>query len=163
MLLGATTTGCGVGAGAPDSWNYVNADGVAFAHPKDWTNLPSSALPHGALAGAVWKQDGKEIATVEVLPAPGKGWPARPKGAKVKRSPAFTLGDKPADQVTYTYRHGKHGPSTRVVYLRVVDARDRPVLIRIQGEGPDFTQGMADMIADSVQVGTVGKGNIVKT
>ncbi len=134
LLLGLAGGGCAVGSGAPDGWTYQNAHGVAFAHPKDWTALPASALPRGALGGAVWTRHGKRLAEVEVLY--GTLRRPHPKGVKVRTAADFELGGKPAAQFGYVYGAHPHGPRLRVMDVTGHDAHGRPILLRVTGSSP---------------------------
>ncbi|WP_346345707.1 hypothetical protein [Streptomyces sp. SID5468] len=160
LLLGPAAAGCGVGHGAPDSWTYLNAHGIALAHPKGWREMSGARLPHGMLGEAVLVQHGDTVGRVEVLTGADK---RRPKGVKVKNSAEFKLGGKPAAQVSYVYRPKPDGPRLRVMDVTAHTAHGTPVLIRISGIPGEVTQDTMNRIADSIQVGTIGKGNILKT
>ncbi len=159
LLLGSAAVGCGVGRGAPDGWTYVNAQGIAFAVPKDWKALPASGLPKGVLASAVWKQDGEQVGVVQVL---SDAKLQRPVGVKVKNSADFKLGGKPAAQVSYTYRPSLDSPRLRVLDITARNAKGKPVQVRISGTTSDLTLDTMNRIANSIQVGTIGKGNLLK-
>ncbi|GAA1884152.1 hypothetical protein GCM10009753_10170 [Streptantibioticus ferralitis] len=148
-----------MGGGAPDGWTYVNAHGIAFAVPKDWKTVPAAGLSNGMLAGAVWKQHGDQVGEVQVLSGTKQ---ERPKGVKVKNSADFKLGGKPAAQVSYVYRPSLDGPRLRVLDITARTAQGKPVQVRISGTTSDLTLDTMDRIANSIQVGTIGKGNILK-
>jgi hypothetical protein len=160
LLLGSAAVGCGVGRGAPDGWTYVNAQGIAFAVPKDWKALPATALPKGVLASAVWKQDGERVGEVQVLSGAKQ---ERPKGVKVKNSADFKLGGKPAAQVSYIYRPSLDSPRLRVLDITARNAQGKPVQVQISGTTSDLTLDTMNRIANSIQVGTIGKGNLLKS
>ncbi len=160
LMLGTAAAGCAaVGKGAPDGWTYMNARGIALAHPKDWKELSAARLPHGVMAGAVLTQHGRTVGEVDVLTGVKQ---QRPKGVKVKNSAEFKLGGKPATQLSYIYRPTPSGPRTRVLDVTAHTAQGKPVLVRISGIVGEVTQDTVNRIADSIQIGTIGKGNILK-
>jgi hypothetical protein len=162
LLLGAATAGCGVGKGAPDGWTYMNAHGIALAHPKPWVEVPAAKLAPGVLAEAVLSARGHPIADVVVLS--GKAGRPRAKSLKVYDSITFNLDGKPATQVNYTYLALPPEQQRRVseVTVKARDGRTMDVRITAYGRGNRVWQDTMNRIANSIQVGTLGKGNLVK-
>jgi hypothetical protein len=163
LLLGGVSAGCAVGKGAPDGWTYFNAHGIAVAVPKSWRELPAADLPANVLAAAQLKEHGTALADVEVLtkePAAPKGWKM-----KVKPSVPFTLGGHPSRQMNYAFLSTTDGLPRRVteVATRAVDGRPVFVLITASGEGAGHLVDTMYRIANSIQIGTIGKGSLVKT
>jgi hypothetical protein len=163
LLLGGVSAGCAVGKGAPDGWTYFNAHGIAVAVPKSWRETPVTDLPAGVLAAAQLKEHGTAIAGVEVLTKE----PPAPKGRKMKVKPSvpFKLGGHPSRQVNYAFISAADGLPRRVteVVTRAADGRPVFVLITASGKGAGSLMDTMYRIANSIQIGTVGKGNLVKT
>lgn len=163
LLLAAASAGCAVGKGAPDGWKYINAHGIAFAVPKDWRQTPAADLPAGALAEAHLLEHGTEIANVEVLT-----WkPPTPKGLKMQMKPSvpFKLGGHPSTQVNYAFLSKTDDLPQRVTEVTTKTAKGRPVVVLITASGKGASSWVDTMyrIANSIQIGTIGKGNLVKT
>jgi hypothetical protein len=160
LLLGGAMAGCSVGSGAPDGWVYMNAHGIALAYPKGWNQLPAAGLPSNVLGGAVLKKQGQAVGEVEVLTGVKQ---QRPEGVKVKTSAAFKLGGYPATQLSYVYAPDPLGPKMRVMDVTARNAHGTPVLVRITGNATDVSQDTMARIADSIQIGTIGKGYVLKS
>jgi len=168
LLLGAASAGCAVGKGAPDGWTYINAHGIALAIPKNWRETPAADLPPGVLAAAQLKQlkePDTEIADVDVEVLTRK--PPAPKGRKmkVKYSVPFKLGGHASTQTNYAFLSITDGLPQRVTEVTTEAADGRPVVVLITASGKGARSWVDTMyrIANSIQIGTVGKGNLVKT
>ena len=152
-----------MGKGAPDGWTYLNADGIAIAVPKAWREIPAADLPAGVLAAVQLKEHGSVIADVEVLAKE----PPTPKGRKmtVKPSAPFTLGGHPSRQMNYAFLSTTDGLPRRVTEVTTKAANGRPVVVLITASGKGAGSWVDTMyrIANSIQIGTIGKGNLVKT
>ena len=161
-LLGAAMAGCGVGKGAPDGWTYVNAHGIAFAIPKDWRLTPAADLPSHVVAAAVLRRHGTRVADVEVLTAV----PPRPRGRRLKArtEPPFTVDGVSSTEVSYAFLAGPSGLPRRVTDVTTKTARGQRVVVRIRalGKGAGSWVDTMERIANSIQVGTIGRGNILQ-
>ncbi len=162
LLLGGATVACGVGAGAPDGWAYMNAHGIVLAHPKPWHEVAADRLPPGVLAEAVLDKHGRPVADVQVLA--GKAGRPAARSMKIYDSMTFKLGGRPATQVNYTYLALPPLQQRRVtdVTVKTADGRTLEVRITAYGRGNRVWQDTMNRIANSIQVGTLGKGGLVK-
>ncbi|MCQ4082264.1 hypothetical protein NGB36_17025 [Streptomyces sp. RB6PN25] len=152
-----------MGKGAPDGWTYFNAHGIAFAVPKDWRRTATADLPPGVLAAAHLDEHGTQIADVEVLTRK----PPTPKGYKLTAKPStpFKMGGHLSTEVNYAFLSKTDGLPRRVTEVTTKTASGRPVVVLITASGKGAGSWVDTMyrIANSIQIGTIGKGNLVKT